>query len=1413
MFAGFCCGQVTTDRAVRRSDEPRGVQIAILVVAVFSVLVHSVSVTATGAAPPSGAPLSTILQADGSLNLHSGFTGTIDPSGYRMVTGPEGTPRFVASAIGPESDSNSVYWDDQFGLPGTSGGVAAVACDGAGNLYVGGSFTAVGRVYANSIAKWNGTSWFPLGSGMSGAGNATKVCAMAIIEGTLYAGGCFSKAGDTAASNIAKWDGTGWSALGSGTNYEVFALAASGSDLYVGGQFTSAGSMGANRVAKWNGKSWSPLGTGITGIVHAIAVSGNNVWVGGEFNAAGSVSTAGIAKWDGFSWSALGGGLAALGLYPPSIHALATKDGVLYAGGFFSVSDGMTPAGVAAWDGSSWSTVGDGIAFQVETLAFHGSDLCAAGRSYSASRPPVGRVMQWDGTSWTAIADNMSATDPYQSSVQALTACGGRLFAGGAFSNASGANAENIAAWDGASWSALGAGLSTAVNAMVTSGPDLYVGAHFTDVPGGNHHGVIKWDGSSWTALGDGMDDRIQALAVLGKDLYAGGRFTSAGGVSANCIAKWDGTAWSPLGSGTDNSVYSLAVSAGSLYVGGSFGTAGGLRVQDIAVWSGSSWSALPGGLNGTVRALAPADDCLYIGGDFDLAGGILVNHITKWNGASWEPLGDGADYHVHTLAVCGKSVYAGGEFATAGGVPANYVARWDGASWSPLGDGTDDSVYALAANGEDVYAGGYFGTAGGATANGLARWNGAGWTALGGGVNDLVTALAIQGNTLFAGGEFTSAGGKVSVHFAVWQPRVNVTTVTLTTSPGTMTIGDDPFGFYKPALILTTGTTVSHPGGMPTTVTLDRAAEIRFGGKRVNGAFTLEPVGLQFGGDGASLVVEFSEDDAALLGRPYTEFRAVSFAHPSCYPASMEAVSVTPLPGQSAPFLARIENGRQIYAIVATVPEVGGAYGAVPAALQTRMDDTFATSTLAWAPFRGTTPGLHEPIHDTADSALKVSIHPDATRFRINGWFTREEGYLPCAAVGKDNFVRGRYFVHTGGQANPASLDTIPAVRMRLSNRFAVTSMLEVFNHLNADPEITSCAQELRPSADPARPSVYTVDFDPADGPFMVDNGTTEGVMRAFEAYSTDPQDNGFIALKECAVGVYPAAVLDACTAPVKVYAPTASDAGNMALGLPESALVIANYLYPPAEGEIVAANDPTDSLPTHQQGSFGVTLDTTAVPSDRIGTIVREFAPGADVTAPDYVRVEEGKLYRVRWHLTSTQQSNLNAQIRMRARSVKFMFTHKLEVGGAWATGPGTVTSNNAIAQQTLPGIGTQTPPRDAGGTGGWYTQLVNTPLDTAIRPEFDGVPLPQRMPNLAAEPGPQQPGRSFPFFFSRIFIRDLRIEVALLGAREVPSHPVELPLPPRAHSQARSRPRRARTRARSCRCGRTGLPWYPE
>src|SRR5207249_3437752 len=92
--------------------------------------------------------------------------------------------------------------------------------------------------------------------------------------------------------------------------------------------------------------------------------------------------------------------------------------------------------------------------------------------------------------------------------------------------------ANNIAEWNGSSWSALGSGLGGAsprVNALVVSRADLYVGGDFQTAGGNSANRVARWDGSGWSSLGSGMNDSVLALAVLGGELYAGGLFTAAG--------------------------------------------------------------------------------------------------------------------------------------------------------------------------------------------------------------------------------------------------------------------------------------------------------------------------------------------------------------------------------------------------------------------------------------------------------------------------------------------------------------------------------------------------------------------------------------------------------------------------------------------------------------------------------------------------------------------------------------------------------------------------------------------------------------------------------------------------------------------------------------------------------------------
>jgi len=76
------------------------------------------------------------------------------------------------------------------------------------------------------------------------------VYALAVSGGELYAGGSFTIAGGSLVNRIAKWNGTAWTVLGSGMNNDVRALTVSGSDMYVGGYFTTAGGKVSAYIAR-----------------------------------------------------------------------------------------------------------------------------------------------------------------------------------------------------------------------------------------------------------------------------------------------------------------------------------------------------------------------------------------------------------------------------------------------------------------------------------------------------------------------------------------------------------------------------------------------------------------------------------------------------------------------------------------------------------------------------------------------------------------------------------------------------------------------------------------------------------------------------------------------------------------------------------------------------------------------------------------------------------------------------------------------------------------------------------------------------------------------------------------------------------------------------------------------------------
>jgi hypothetical protein len=441
------------------------------------------------------------------------------------------------------------------------------------NVYVGGNFLLAGGLIANGLAGWDGTNWSQVGSPGRMNGLATSVSALASDGVNLYAGGNFTGAGQTNANYLARFNGTNWYPLGSGASGSstpsVNAVAVSGNYVYAGGSFTTAGGVSAINMASWDGTNWSALGSGPGGLVYAVTARPEGVYAAGAPYSSGSgYGTPFFLLWDGSSWQSVLNFNSNDTFFDEYLNdsvvgmaAMAFLGTDIYVGGHFIITwhdpqlmNFTNCNNILRFDGTYARVVGTGLNSNVVAMAVMGGNLYVAGAFTNAGGSTVSHIAMWDGNNWWDVGGGVVG----KGSVLALTTIGNNLYAAGTFTNMGGVPANRVAKWDGSAWSALGSGTtipgstSGTAGALAGVGNDLYVGGNFRMAGAMPSYSIGRWNDQltfntprllnpAW--LGNGMfRTRLFGVSYVTNIIQATTNFASWTPVLTNSVGIYDFT-------------------------------------------------------------------------------------------------------------------------------------------------------------------------------------------------------------------------------------------------------------------------------------------------------------------------------------------------------------------------------------------------------------------------------------------------------------------------------------------------------------------------------------------------------------------------------------------------------------------------------------------------------------------------------------------------------------------------------------------------------------------------------------------------------------------------------------------------------------------------------------------------------
>jgi len=412
-----------------------------------------------------------------------------------------------------------------------------------------------------------------------------------------------------------------------------------------------------------------------------------------------------------------------------------------------------------------------------------------------------------------------------------------------------------------------------------------------------------------------------------------------------------------------------------------------------------------------------------------------------------------------------------------------------------------------------------------------------------------------------------------------------------------------------------------------------------------------------------------------------------------------------------------------------------------------------------------------------TTQTDLGTIVRPNTKRYRILGW-TNPTG---VSYPGSGSYLRGKFYVYTNNGAADA-VNKYPNFRFRLQNGGAQDGAVNMsysstgnsggntgdgsldYAAFDDAASETASGQYLKPSRTSTKPSLYRVDYDPVDVPAA----GAQPIQPTFESFAFQDPAAATIFLAQCTILTYPA-LTDATGTQIFAYN-RATTAASQGIQTVNNTTVFAgfatggfnvenNFTFGYRQHLFVGANNATES---ENVGSTGILIDTGAANPAEANRFITGIADLQYSANASKARIQSGKLYRGRFYATSdvvttaaSAATEKQGNIRFRLQTANGVVNcyNEIQGGGlqnktAYNTGSDANYRDNVIAGQALPGVNSVNPEFDAtltpgGFDGGWYTVMMNTPLDMDIRRDVGGT-IASAFGNLAASPGP---GSSLP------------------------------------------------------------------